>query len=292
MTEGGEVRDRQPRIDAHHHVWDLSVRDQPWTSTLPTLRRSFQFSNLRPSLEQHDVEATVLVQTVCVPEETPEMLALAASCACTPSIAGVVGWVDLTAPGVTDELAQLRSGPGGEYLVGIRHQVQEEPDSDWLLRPDARRGLRVLPDHGQVYELLVRADQLASAALTVRDESGVQFVLDHAGKPDLYTNELSAWTGFMSDMARQPNIAVKLSGLTSYPALDWTLDQLRPVVRTLLDEFGPDRLMFGSDWPVCELGGGYDRTFEAMETLVQDLDASERSMIFGGTARRVYRFAP
>ncbi len=264
------------RIDAHHHVWDLSVRDQPWTVDLPGLHRSFDLAELRPSLLAHGVDATVVVQTITVADETPELLALAAR---EPLVAGVVGWVDLMAPDVADRLAALRSRPGGHRLVGIRHQVQGEPDPRWLCRDDVRRGLAAVAAAGLAYDLLVVPPQLPAAIETVAALPELTFVLDHAG-----------WRSDIRALAALPNVAVKLSGLiTEADHATWTVDQLRPYVHTLLEAFGADRVMFGSDWPVCLLAGSYDDVIAAAEVLTDGLDAREQAAVFGRTAAHWYR---
>ena len=273
------------RVDAHHHVWDLGVRDQPWTAELAPLRRSFGLDELRPSLVGHVIDATVLVQTVCVAEETFELLALAAA---EPVVAGVVGWVDLTDPGVADRLAELRAAAGGRWLVGVRHQVQEEPDPAWLGRADVRRGLAAVASAGLVYELLVRPHQLPAAVDVVRSLAELQFVLDHGGKPDVSGPPAAAWLEAIAKIAAAPNVAVKLSGLTSEAPPGWTVEMLRPFVGPLIGSFGPERVMFGSDWPVCLLGGGYDATIDAAEQLTTQLDAAARRLIFGEVAVGVY----
>jgi L-fuconolactonase len=277
------------RIDAHHHVWDLGVRDQTWTEQLPALRRSFSVEDLRPSLIAHAIDGTVLVQTVCVPEETPEMLALAAA---EPLIVGVVGWADLSAPDIGDALARLRTVPGGESLVGVRHQVQEEPDPAYLGRSDVRRGLRAVADAGLVYELLVRPHQLQAAIDVTRALPELRFVLDHAGKPDVSTAPTNSWRQALASLAALPNIVVKLSGLTSEAPPDWTLESLRPFVEALLSSFGPGRMMFGSDWPVCVVGGGYDTTMAATESLIDGCSAADRRSLFGGVAVETYGLKP
>jgi L-fuconolactonase len=273
------------RIDAHHHVWDLSVRDQPWTAALPALRRSFSLDDLRPSLEAHRIDATVLVQTVCVPEETSELLELATR---EPRVAGVVGWVELSAPDISETLARLSTGPGGDLLVGVRHQVQEEPDPDFLKRPEVRRGLRAVADAGLVYELLVRPHQLDAAVEVTRALPELRFVLDHAGKPQVESPPADGWTRALESLAALPNVVVKLSGLTSEAPSGWTLEMLRPFADTLLSRFGPERLMFGSDWPVCILGGGYDATIAATEELTRRCDETERRAVFGAVAVETY----
>lgn len=273
------------RIDAHHHVWDLTVRDQPWTAQLPALRRSFSVDDLRPCLRKHAIDATIVVQTVCVAQETPELLALAAT---DPVIGGVVGWVDLTQPDPKAALALLREGVGGEFLVGIRHQVQDEPDPGFLARADVRFGLRAVADAGLVYELLVRPRQLEACVDVARSLPSLQFVLDHAGKPDVAHQPSSDWVKAMDSLAGLPNVTVKLSGLTSEAPSSWTTEMLRPFTDVLLSRFGTQRIMFGSDWPVCLLRGDYDATIDAAERLAQDLVDAELDLIFGGVAATVY----
>ena len=217
------------RVDAHHHVWDLAVRDQPWTAELPALRRSFALADLRPHLDAHGIGATVVVQTVCVPGETPELLALAAA---EPLVAGVVGWVDLTAPDVADRLSGLRTRPGGAALVGVRHQVQEEPDPRWLCRPDVRHGLAAVADAGLAYDLVVTAAQLPAVVGTARALPQLRLVLDHAGKPPVRDRRLEPWRTQIAALARCPNTTVKLSGLVTEADHDaWTVADLRPVRR-------------------------------------------------------------
>lgn len=275
------------RIDAHQHVWDLAVRDQPWTADLPVLRRSFGLDDLRPALDAHGIDATVVVQTVCVPGETPELLALAAR---DGRVAGVVGWVDLTASDVADHLAALRGGPGGEALVGVRHQVQEEPDPRWLCRADVRRGLEAVAAAGLAYDLVVVPAQLDAVAETVRAVPALRFVLDHAGKPPVASGALEPWAGAVRTVAAAPNVAVKLSGLVTEADHErWTVDDLRPFADVVLDAFGPARTMFGSDWPVCLLAGGYDAVWEAASALTDRLAPGERDDVLGGTAARWYR---
>jgi len=274
------------RVDAHHHVWDLRVRDQPWTAGLPPLRRSFGIDDLRPALQRANVGATVLVQTITVPAETPELLALAAA---EPLVAGVVGWAQLDSPGVADRLAELRSLPGGRALVGIRHQVQEEPDPRWLCRPQVRRGLAAVSGAGLAYDLLVTAGQLPAAVATVRALPEVRFVLDHAGNPPVAPVAGAAWRGAIMELSRAENVTVKLSGLVTraYPG-PVPPGLLRSWVDALLAGFGPDRMMFGSDWPVCTLTSSYGEVLAAARDATSDLSAAERQALFGGTAIRSY----
>ena len=277
------------RIDAHHHVWDLSVRDQPWTAELPRLRRSFGLADLRPDLEAARIDRTVLVQTVPVAEETPEFLALAAGEG-ADVIAGVVGWVELDAPDVAERLAQLQAATGGDRLVGIRHLVQSEPDPRWLARADVRNGVAAVGAAGLVYDLLVRPTQLAAAVEIVHALPEVRFVLDHVAKPPIASGELEPWRTGLRRLAAAPNVAVKLSGMvTEADAERWTVADLRPYADVVLDAFGPARTMFGSDWPVCLLAADYAAVVAAAEELTGELSATERAAIFGGTAATWYQ---
>jgi L-fuconolactonase len=274
-------------VDAHHHVWDLSVRDQDWITgeELAPLRRDFTLADLEPEARAEGVTATVLVQTVTVPEETPEFLALAAR---SELVAGVVGWTDLTAPGVADALAGLRELPRGEHLVGIRHQVQGEPDPGWLLRPDVQNGLAAVAEAGLVYDLLVKPHQLAAAVEAARRLPGCTFVLDHLGKPPIASGELQPWADAVRLLASLPNTVCKLSGMVTEADRSWNVEDLKPYADTVLDAFGPERLMFGSDWPVCRLAATYAEVGAAAGELMAGLSPAERREVFAGTAVRTY----
>jgi L-fuconolactonase len=274
------------RIDAHHHVWDLKARDQPWTANLPPLRRSFGMAELRPLLVAARIDRTILVQTVTVADETPEMLELAAT---HDEIAGVVGWVDLCAVDVAERLAVLRDAPGGAALVGIRHQVQEERDPNWLTRPDVLRGLRAVAEAGLAYDLIVTRDQLGAAAAAAAAVPELRFVLDHAGNPAIATREAGSWSRGISVLAALSNVAVKLSGLVTNALPNWTVADLRPYGEHVLSAFGAGRTMFGSDWPVCTLRASYSQVVEACELLIDNLTDREQADVFGGNAVEWYR---
>ncbi|MFE2034729.1 amidohydrolase family protein [Streptomyces scopuliridis] len=275
-------------IDAHHHIWDLAVRDQDWITgpAMAPIRRNFTLADLDAETRAAGVSATVLVQTIGVPEETPEFLAAADG---SDLVAGVVGWTDLTAPGVADTLAALRELPGGGRLVGIRHQVQGEPDPEWLLRPDVRRGLAAVAAAGLAYDLVVLAHQLPAATKAAELLPGLTFVLDHLGKPPIAGGATEPWAGLVRELAARPNTVCKLSGMVTEAAWDsWTAEGLRPYAGTVLDAFGPERLMFGSDWPVCRLAATYGEVLDAARTVTDGLSEDERDAVFRGTARRVY----
>ncbi|MFE5754766.1 amidohydrolase family protein [Streptomyces massasporeus] len=272
-------------VDAHHHVWDLSVRDQDWITgpELAPLRRDFTMKDLASEARAAGVARTVLVQTVTVPEETPEFLALAAE---HDLIAGVVGWTDLTRPGIADELARLRALPGGPYLKGIRHQVQGEPDPEWLLRPDVQRGLAAVADTGLVYDLVVLPHQLPACVRAATALPGLTFVLDHLGKPPIASGALEPWATGLRALAALPNTVAKLSGLlTEADPASWTVEDLRPYAEVALEAFGPGRLMYGSDWPVSTLGAAYGDTLDLTRRLT---DPHDHPQILETTATRVY----
>ncbi|WP_420037027.1 amidohydrolase family protein [Streptomyces sp. cg28] len=271
-------------VDAHHHVWDLSVRDQDWITgpELAPIRRDFTLDDLRPETRAAGVTATVLVQTVPVAEETPEFLALAAD---SDLVAAVVGWTDLTRPDIADELARLRQLTGGEHLVGIRHPVQGESDPDWLLRPDVRRGLAAVADAGLVYDLLVQAHQMPACVKAAVEHPELTLVLDHLGKPEIAAGRLDLWRAELRALAALPNTVCKLSGMvTEADPADWTAATLRPYADTVLDAFGPERVLFGSDWPVCTLAATYQQVLDTAVELVGGRDED----VFAGTAERIY----
>lgn len=277
-----------PVVDAHHHVWDLTVRDQDWitgTAMVP-IRRSFSLEDLRPHAAAAGVVATVLVQTVVTPDETPELLALAAS---DPLVGAVTGWVDLTSAGLADDLARLRAMPGGGLLRAVRHQVQHEPDPEWLVRPDVLAGLRAVARAGLSYELLVLQHQLPAAVEAVRAVPEGRFVLDHCAKPPLASGPLDAWERDVRDLAAEPGVSCKLSGLvTEADWTAWTPADLAPAVDVVLDAFGPDRLMAGSDWPVCLLAASYERVWRTHAGLLAGLSDGERRAVLHDTAVRTY----
>ena len=245
---------------------------------LAPIRRPFGPVDLRPVLEDNGVEKTVLVQTVSSLEETREFLEVAAA---NDFVAGVVGWIDLTA----DDLVATVAGLAGDLLVGIRHQVHDEPDPNWLLRRDVQRGIAAVGDAGLVYELLVRTRELPAALETVRRNPYTSFVIDHAGKPRIAAGTWDAeWEAGLAPFGDEPNVSCKLSGLvTEADWKSWTPDQLEPYVRRVVGWFGPRRCMFGSDWPVCLLAASYAQVLDA---LVQILGWDDQ--VFGGTAMRVY----
>ncbi|WP_405579486.1 amidohydrolase family protein [Streptomyces sp. NBC_01190] len=276
------------RVDAHHHLWDLDRRPQPWLTgeALEPINRTFGLAELEPLLAAHDIDATVVVQSSSSLDETRELLGIAAGSG--GRIAGVVGWADLTDPGLADVLAVLAASPGP--LVGIRHQVQDEPDPWWLGRPSVRAGLRAVAAAGLGYDLLVTPRELTAAVATVQALPEVEFVLDHGGKPPIAAGQWEPWAGQLAALAALPNVSCKLSGLiTEADREGWRPREVLPYARHLLDAFGPDRVLFGSDWPVCTLAGRYADVYALAEQAVAALDPAERAAVLGGNAARIYR---
>ncbi|MDF3289032.1 amidohydrolase family protein [Streptomyces silvisoli] len=276
------------RVDAHHHLWDLSRREQPWMDGpwADPIRRSYHLHHLAPELDAHDIQATVVVQACSSSAETEELLALAGE---SDRIAAVVGWADLTDSRLGDRLARLSAATGGDRLAGIRHQVQDEPDPRWLCRADVRHGLAGVAEAGLVYDLLVTPRELPAAVNTVRELPELVFVLDHAAKPPVARGEWQPWAGLITELAAAPNVVCKLSGLvTEADWRSWTPERILPYARHVLDAFGPGRVMYGSDWPVCTLAAGYGQVLALAERCVADLGPTERAAVLGGTAARVY----
>ena len=278
-------------VDAHHHLWDPGRRDYPWmTGEAARLRRRFDGDDLREAIAGLGVRRTVLVQAVGTLEETRELLATTAADA-GGLIAGVVGWVDLTDRDVAATLARLTAGAGGRNLVGVRHQVHDEADPDWLLRPQVLRGLRAVAEAGLVYDLLVRSRELPAASRAAERLPELSFVVDHAAKPAIAAGEWEPWSTRIGEIAALPHVTCKLSGLVTearHPG--WTAGDLAPYVARLVELFGPSRLLFGSDWPVCTLAASYRSVLDAARTCLAraGLGEDESSEVLAGTAARVY----
>lgn len=278
-------------IDAHHHLWTRSRHPQPWIdpTTMAAIDADFTPADLAPVARAAGVTQTVVVQANSTEAETVDLLGVAAA---DTLIAGVVGWLDVTADDVADRLARLRAARGGDLLVGVRYSVQDEPDPTFLDRADVRRGIATVGAAGLAFDLLVRQHQLGAAGRVARDLPEVRFVLDHLGKPALGGTDLTDWARDLHALAASPNTTAKLSGLVAEvhrPA--WTSDDLRPAVEHALDAFGPDRLMFGSDWPVCLLASSYRRWIDTLSALLAPLGPDEQAAIWRRTARRAYRLA-
>jgi L-fuconolactonase len=277
-------------VDAHHHFWDTTNPDFDYywmADDLDAIRGVRGPEDLRPWLQSRGIAKTVIVQTIPSVPETELFLQTAAA---TDFVAGVVGWVDLTDQKVGDTIASLQARPDGRYLVGIRHQVHDEADPEWLLREDVKRGLAAVEAAGLAYDVLVRSRELPAGLATVRAFPGLRCVVDHIAKPNIKEREIEPWVSRMRPLADCANVVVKVSGMiTEADWQKWTPDDLVPYVRYLLDWFGPGRLLFGSDWPVCELAGDYQQVYDAATFALGDLSPGEKAAVFGGNAVAAYR---
>jgi L-fuconolactonase len=282
------------RIDAHHHLWDLHRTPQTWMvgPQFDPIRQSFNSADYARASAPSQVGASIVVQTVSSVQETSDLLAVAAS---DQLVCGVVGWVDLTRPDVAEQLARLRDGAGGQHLVGIRHQVHDEPDPNWLTRREVMRGIEAVGNAGLTVDLLVRAAQLPAALQAVAALDEVQFVLDHGAKPDIagvvHSEENLQWRNLVADLAAFSNVTCKLSGLiTEARWSDWSDDVIAPYLHHLVDQFGAHRILAGSDWPVCLLAGSFTDGFELPIRVLQPSQA-ERSQLMRDNAVAAYRLA-
>jgi L-fuconolactonase len=274
-------------IDAHHHFWDPARASYPWmTDALAPVRRRFGPEDLEPLLAPNGVDRTVLVQTRSSVDETREFLATAAL---HEFIAGVVGWVDLTAD-VPKQIAALRAEPGGTKLVGIRHQVHDEADPAWLGRKDVRRGIAALGKADLAYDILVRTRELPAAVALVKALPDMRFVIDHIAKPPIASGASSDWAAHLKPLAAFPNVFVKLSGMvTEADWRRWTVRDIAPYVQRVLEWFGAERCVFGSDWPVCLVAASYARVIDVCGQAIGDIAMAEREGIFGGNAAVLYQ---
>ena len=277
-----------PVVDSHHHFWDPTRRDYYWMGgdELASIRKPIGPEDLRPLLVQNKVDRTVIVQTVPTVEETEEFLSIAAN---TDFVAGVVGWVDLTDPGVSDTLAELKAGDNAKWLVGIRHQVHDEEDPAWVAREDVIRGIKAVGAAGLAYDLLPKQRELPACLPAVDANPGMRFVVDHIAKPLIAAAEMEPWATRLEELAKRPNVYCKLSGMvTEADWTGWRPEHLKPYVDRVLEWFGEDRVMFGSDWPVCLLASDYATVKGTLESLLGKPAGETYAKIFGGNATAVY----
>lgn len=274
-------------IDSHQHFWQLDKPFQyDWLKqpSLAPICRDYLPGDLLPHLRATGVGESIFVQTQHDVAENRWVLGLAEQ---HDFIAGVVGWIDLASPACEEQLLEFRAHP---KFVGVRHVTHDEPDDDFILRPDVLRGLQVLEQHQVPFDLLFYVQHLPHAATLARRFPGLPLVLDHLAKPRIQAAAMEDWLPALRAAATFPNMYCKLSGLVT--EADWHAWQpadLRPYVQAAVELFGPERCMFGSDWPVCELAGSYERVFHALEDALGKISDSEREAIFGGTAAKFYR---
>lgn len=273
------------KIDAHQHFWDLSMFDFSWMDPahMAAIRRNRLPGDLKPLIDEVGVNKTVFVQTQHNLEENRWVLGLIEE---HDFIAGMVGWVDLRSEACEDQLAEFKDD---SRFVGIRHVVQDEPDEDWMVHPDTLRGLKVLEKHGVPYDLLFFVQHLKHAETVARYVPDLPLVIDHLAKPKIKDGEVEGWLDDFKKAAACENVYCKLSGMiTEADWANWQVDDLRVYVDHALALFGPERLMFGSDWPVCELAGSYSEVHDALEACIGELSGDEQAQIWSGTAKKFY----
>ena len=272
-------------IDSHQHFWQVGRFDYPWMSSdVEVLYRDYLPPALEPLLERNGVAKTVLVQASNSVAESRWLLSLADA---YPFIAGVVAWVDLASPTVGQELAELTAHP---KFKGVRHLVESEPADGWLSQPEVVRGLQQVGAYEASYDLLVHTRHLKHVRTVAESCPELSLVVDHMAKPPIAQGEIKEWTRELKPVADYKNVSCKLSGLvTEASHSTWHTDDLRPFVECALELFGTERLMFGSDYPVCLLAASYDRVLDAFQEILKQLDEQERQQIFADNARRFYR---
>ncbi len=279
------------RIDSHHHLWDLSIRDQEWITgdEMQPIRRNFLVSDLRDAIVDSRIDKTVLVQTVTDYSETPELLTIAQS---EQLVGAVVGWLQIDAPDAIAHLHQYLDLPGATYLKGIRDIAQDHPDPNYLAKPETIANVKKLGELGITFDLLTKTPELAAAIKLVRACPDVQFVMDHISKPYIAKRELEPWRTLMSELATLPNVLCKVSGLvTEANWKNWEVENFKPYIDHVIEIFTPQRLMFGSDWPVANLGGTYSQIVELAESLTSGLSPSEAEFFWHKTAAAAYGLA-
>jgi L-fuconolactonase len=272
------------RLDAHQHFWRYEPAQYPWiTDSMAILRRAYLPNDLTQLLSSIGFDGSIAVQARQTVTETEWLLGLADA---HSIIKGVVGWVDLRSPNLRQELHRFRSHP---KLVGVRHVVQDEPDDEFMLRPDFRRGLGQLREFGLTYDLLLFPKHLAVAAKVVAEFPDQPFVLDHIAKPPIRQGQISPWRDDLRRLAQFPNVFCKLSGMiTEADWTHWRPSDFRPYLDTVTECFGANRLMIGSDWPVCRVAGEYEAAMQIVLEYVGQFPADVQAGILGGNCARFY----
>jgi len=274
---------RTVRVDAHQHFWHYTAGEFGWIDdSMASIRRDFLPNDLAPLIKACGIDATVVVQARQTIEETEWLLDLTRG---NTWIAGVVGWVPLTDSAVEDTLQRVAAN---SKLKGVRHVLQGETDA-YMHRQDFNAGIALLPKHKLTYDLLIQECQLPAAIALVDRHPQLPIVLDHIAKPLIAVQEMEPWRTHIRELAKRPHVSCKLSGMVTEADFEhWTIDQLRSYVDTVLEAFGPRRLMFGSDWPVCSVAADYLRWHSTVMSILAGLSNDEQDSIFGDTATNFY----
>ena len=272
-------------IDSHHHFWHYTDADYGWIPPeWSVIKRDFLPADLQREITTAGVDGVISVQARQSLVETEWLLDLAAR---HPFIRGVVGWVPLIDPAIETHLDRFAAAP---KLRALRHVLQGEPDDGYMLRADFNRGISALTRRGLTYDILILERHLPATITFVDRHPNQVFILDHIAKPRIGASELEPWAKNIRELARRPNVACKLSGMvTEADVATWTPSQLKPYFDVVLDAFGPQRLLFGSDWPVCLAGVSYSGWKQTVESLLRGITPRERAAIFGGNAIDIYR---
>ncbi len=269
------------RVDAHHHVWRVARGDYGWLTPDLPIHRDYGLADLAPLLG--DVTATVLVQAAPTEAETRFLLETARASA--GLVRGVIGWVDLAAPDAPDRVAAIAADG---LVKGLRPMLQDIAETGWILRDEVRPGLAAMARAGLRLDLLVKPRHLDLVPELARRHPDLRMVIDHGGKPDIAGGGFEPWATRIARIAGETSVVCKLSGLVTEAGSDWTAARLAPFARHLLRCFGAGRLLWGSDWPVVELAGGYRRWRQATEALLADVSDDQRDLVLGGTAFAFY----
>lgn len=272
------------RIDAHQHFWHFDpVRDSWITEEMAVIQRDFLPRDLKPLLDAAGIDGCVAVQAVQAESENDFLLGLAGE---APFIRGIVGWVDLQANDISERLAYYKQFP---LIKGFRHVLQGEQDRALMLRSPFQRGIEALGKEGFTYDLLIFPDQLAFSTELVMMFPGQKFVLDHLAKPNIKTGEIAGWIKDLQVLSTLPNVYCKISGMvTEADWTGWKRDDFRRVLDTTVAAFGTGRIMFGSDWPVCQVAASYAETLGIVQDYFASFSKSEQDALFGGTATQFY----
>jgi len=271
------------RLDAHQHFWSYDAAQYPWIPPGSPLHRDWLPADLAALQQPLGFEGSIAVQARQVVGESDWLLDLADQ---HVGVKGVVGWVDLRSDRVEADLARLAAHP---KFVGVRHVVQEEPDDDFMLGSDFRRGIGRLAAFGLTYDLLIYPKQLAAAIRLAENFPNQPFVLDHIAKPPIKDGAIEPWKSQLRRLAQLPNVHCKVSGmLTEADHERWKVEQFRPYLDVVFEAFGPARLMYGSDWPVCLFAGSYEQAYRLVDDHARGLSAAERAGLFGDNCARFY----